>query len=544
MKTNIILSIVASLAINAMASTVVLDGHKVTSDQIVNIANGSKVDIDKSSLDRVVESHNFLMEAAKTGHKIYGLTVGVGLNKDRKMVDTNGQLSDEVLKASRDFNLGLIRAHAGSVGPVMDVKTARAVLAVRLNNMLYGSTGVQKEVVELYKEFLNRDIIPVMPTKGSMGEADITILAAVGTAMIGEGEVFYHGERMPAAEALKKANIKPLSPVGKDSLSIISSNAYSAALAAIALEDMKRISKVSKYVYALSLEAFNGNVNPFLEETIKIHPMPGSISASKEVREILKGSSLWDADPKRPLQDPLSFRDAVHLMGAFDMAYADVNKLMNIQFNSSDDNPGISLDAKKTGTSYQETSTYVNGKSSGALLRTSNFEPIPWVIEFEKVSIALAHNSLASAHRTIKLSDDTFTGLTRFLGTENSVHAFGAMQKPFVALAGENQFLANPASLAYIPVAGNIEDIATNAPQVVKKVQTQLDNQYDILGMELIHAAQAIDLRMKQNPNLKLSPETEKMYKEYRKVVKFLDADRPLTDDFKKSSDFLRSYTF
>ena len=544
MKVNIILSVVASFAISAMASTVVLDGHKVTSNQIVEIANGSKVEVDKKSMDRVVEAHNFLMQAAKTGHKIYGLTVGVGLNKDRKMVDTNGQLSEEVLKASKEFNLGLIRAHAGSVGPVMDIKTARAVLAVRLNGILFGGTGVQKEVADLYREFLNNDIVPVMPTKGSMGEADITILASVGTAMIGEGEVFYRGERMPSAEALKKANLKPLSPVGKDSLSIISSNAYSAALAAIALEDMKRISKVSKYVYALSLQAFNGNVNPFLEETIKIHPMPGSVSVSKEVRDILKGSYLWEDDAKRPLQDPLSFRDAVHIMGTFDTAYADTNKLMNIQFNSSDDNPGISLDAKKAGSSYQEKNTYVEGKDSGALLRTSNFEPMPWVIEFEKVSIALAHNSLASAHRTIKLSDDGFTGLSRFLGTENSVHAFGAMQKPFVALAGENQVLANPASLAYIPVAGNIEDIATNAPQVVKKVQTQLDNQFDILGMELIHAAQAIDLRMKKNPNLKLSPETEKFYKEYRKVVKFLDADRPLTDDFKRSADFLRNYAF
>lgn len=544
MKPNIVLSIIASLAISAAASTVTLDGNKATSNQIVEIANGSKVEIEKKSLERVIEAHNLLMEAARTGHKIYGLTVGVGLNKDRQMVGTNGQLSDDVMKASKEFNLGLIRAHAGSVGPVMDTKTARAVLAVRLNGILFGGTGVQKEVAELYREFLNHDIIPVIPTKGSMGEADITILASIGIAMIGEGDVFFHGERMPANEALKKANLKPLSPVGKDSLSIISSNAYSAALAAIALEDIQRISKVSKYVYALSLQALNGNVAPFLEETIKIHPMPGSISASKEVREILKGSYLWDTDAKRPLQDPLSFRDAVHFMGAFDTAYADINKLMNIQFNSSDDNPGISLDAKKTGTTYEETSTYINTKSSGALLRTSNFEPIAWVIEFEKISIALAHNSLASAHRTIKLSDSTFTGLSRFLGTENSVHAFGAMQKPFVALAGENQVLANPASLAYIPVAGNIEDVATNAPQVVKKVQTQLDNQYDILGMELIHAAQAIDLRMKQNPNLKLSPATEKFYKEYRKVVKFLDADRPLTDDFKRSADFLRNYTF
>lgn len=107
---------------------------------------------------------------------------------------------------------------------------------------------------------------------------------------------------------------------------------------------------------------------------------------------------------------------------------------------------------------------------------TSNFEPLLWVIEFEKASIVLAHNSKAAALRTIKLSDDNFTHLSRFLGTDKTIRAFGAMQKPFVSLAGENEFLANPASLSYVPVAGNIEDVATNAPFVVQKFQKQIDN--------------------------------------------------------------------
>ena len=122
------------------------------------------------------------------------------------------------------------------------------------------------------------------------------------------------------------------------------------------------------------------------------------------------------------------------------------------------------------------------------------------------------------------------------------MHAFGAMQKPFVALAGENEFLANPASLDYVPVAGNIEDVATNAPFVMQKFSKQIENFYSILGMELIHAAQAIDLRMQQNPNLKLSAQTKKFYEQYRKVVKFMDTDRPLTDDFRNSAKFLKEY--
>ena len=162
--------------------------------------------------------------------------------------------------------------------------------------------------------------------------------------------------------------------------------------------------------------------------------------------------------------------------------------------------------------------------------------------EFEKASIVLAHNSKASALKTIKLSNDSFTHLTRFLGTDKTVHAFGAMQKPFVSLAGENEFLANLASLDYTPVAGEIEDVATNAPYVVQKFQKQLDNYYQILGMELMHATQAIDLRLQKDKNLKLSKKTKRLYEKYREIVKFVDVDRPYTYDFRNSAKFLKNY--
>ena len=532
------LSVVAALALSLNAS-ITLDGENLTSKDIAYISNGAKVDISKKAMQKVKKAHEILLSAAKDGQKIYGLTVGVGLNKDRSFVDAKGNLDAEVIEASTKFNIGLIHAHCGGVGEDMPLKTARAVLATRLNNMLFAGAGVQEEVISLYKEFLNQDIIPVMPSVGSMGEADITILGHVGLAMLGEGEVYYKGEKMAAAQALKKAGLKPLSPFGKDSLSILSSNAYSAALASLALEDLKHADKMSKLVFALSLEALNGNVAPFSSEATSLRPFPQFEATAKQIREILKDSYLWDKDDTRALQDPLSYRDASYFFAAMSSSIQSLESLMKIQLNSSDDNPGIFIGEQPAGAKFQESKLFTKG---GAVVPTSNFEPLLWVIEFEKASIVLAHNSKASSLRTIKLSDDNFTHLSRFLGTDKTVHAFGAMQKPFVALAGENEFLANPASLDYVPVAGNIEDVATNAPFVMQKFSKQIENFYSILGMELIHAAQAIDLRMQQNPNLKLSTQTKKLYDEYRKVVKFMDADRPLTGDFRNSAKFLKEY--
>lgn len=536
-------SLIAFVVVNAFAEPVALDGKHMSSDKITKVAQGEKITISKNIMKRVQTSHDILLEAARSGHKIYGLTVGVGLNKDQEMVDPKGNLTKAVIEASTEFNKGLIHAHCGGVGEDIPIKEARAILVTRLNNILFGGTGVQTKVVDMYKTFLNKNIIPAMPSQGSVGEADITILGHIGLAMIGEGHVYYKGERMPTKEAFAKAGVKKISLFAKDALSIVSSNAYSSALAGLALEEMKQLSTVSKYVYALSLEALNGNVAPMHVEARKLKPFPGYVGASKKITKILEGSYLWERDDSRALQDPLSFRDAPHILGTLDTSIKKLDALMKLQWNTSDDNPGIAIDVESKSDRYQEKRVYVKTDNfKGAVVPNSNFEPMAWVVEFEANAIVLAHNSLASAQRSNKLLNPDFTKLSRFLGTKNTVHAFGAMQKPYVSLAAKNQVLANPVSLNFSPVAGDIEDIGTNAPEVLKRVRTQIENLYHIYAIELVIAAQAIDLRFQQNPNLKLSPATEKMYKEFRKIVKFLNVDRPLTDDFRNAAKFLKEY--
>jgi histidine ammonia-lyase len=525
------------------AAEIMLDGHAVTPGQIARIADGEAVQVAPDALKRVEHAHLLLLEAAKSGQKIYGLTVGVGLNKDRKMLDMKQELTPELIEMSRRFNIGLLEAHAGGFGPDMEVRVARAAMATRLNAMLTGGSGAQAAIVETYVQFLNKGITPAMPSGGSIGEADITLLSHVGLAMMGEGEVYVDGVKIAAQDALRANGLKPIRPFGKDALAILSSNAYSAGMAALALNDAVRLSHLAKLVYALSLQAFDGNVSPLLQDTLALHPFPETVRAGADLRALLDGGSIWAASEKRLLQDPLSFRDGVYLLGELDRTVASARALLVLHLNSSDDNPGVALGAAPRSQRTQERRGYVtDGETVGAVLPSANFEPLPWVLAFEELGLALAHNSLASAQRIMRLDDEHMTGLSRYLGTDQTIHAFGAMEKPAVALAEENRELANPVSMDFLPVAGSIEDIATNAPRVIGRVQHQIDNSVTLLAIEMVHAAQAVDLRKQKDPGFVLSPKCAALYAALRQQVPFLDKDRPLTKDFNKAAKILREY--
>jgi histidine ammonia-lyase len=520
-----------------LQAEVTLDGHSATPEQIAAIAGGEAVKVAPAAMKHAEEAFKVLCKAAGEGQMIYGLTVGVGLNKDRKFVDAKGDLTPEVVAASRKFQTGLIRAHSGSVGADMDIRTARATMAARLNMMLVGGAAVQTPVIEAYINFLNKGLTPCMPSGGSMGEADITICSHVGQAMIGEGEVYYKGKKIPAAEGLKAIGMKPVQLFGKDALAILSSNAYSAGMAALALADMGQLQRVNTLTFVTSLQGLNGNVSPFLEDTLALHPFPDTVKSGAEIRGLLAGSSIWNRDDNRRLQDPLSFRDSVFILSEVNRAYETARFLFTIQLNSSDDNPGVAVGVTAKGDRWQEKKSYVSVDGvNGAVLPSANFE---------QLGIALAHNSMTSALRTTKLGTPDFTGgLERYLGTANSYHAFGAMEKPPVALAMENKVLSAPVSTEFLPVAGQVEDVATNAPLVVERLQKQIDNSFTLLGIELIHAAQAIDLRHVKTPGYVISPASEKLYKALRTKVPMLDQDRALTADFRFAGELLHNYQF
>ncbi len=547
-KHTVALTFALALGVSQVAAAqqgyIVLNGHNMTADDIGAIAKGAPVAISPSAKQRAENSFKVLLDAAKTGQKIYGFTVGVGWNKDKTYVDANGELSPELIRSSIDFNKGLIRAHVGAVGDPLPTETVRAILATRLNMLLTGAPGIQPAYLQTYVDMLNKNVIPVVPSKGSIGQADITVLGHVALNMIGEGEVYYQGRRMPAREAFQRAGIRVVDPYGKDALAILSTNAYSLGMASETLVKLKQLVKMQKLVYALSLEALDGNVSPILEDNVKQKGFKYGINTAATIRRHLNGSYLWNKSDERAVQDPLSYRDAQWIMSTLDEAVDRADAKVTTQLNHADDNPtvavGVTNAGKDNAYSYEVTKRYVQG--GGALFSSSNFDPTPWVLDLEYTTIALAHNTNAASQRIIKLNNPRFTHLSRFLGGKNTYHAFGAMEKPFVALSRENQMLANPASVATMSVAGNIEDVATNAPLAVSRLDAAAENYSYVLGMELLHAAQAVDLRLQKNPNLTLGGDTKRLYQAFRKEVAFLGADRPLSSDFERAKDFIMSY--
>lgn len=526
-------------------STITLDGNNLTPAQVVQVARGgARVSISSTALERVQRSNDVLLLAAREGQKIYGLTAGVGLNKDQAFVDPSGGLSEEVIALSKTFNRNLLYAHSAGAGPEMEPEVVRAIMVTRLNSILFGATGVQTKVATLYRDFLNNDITPVTPSRGSVGEADITLITHIGLAMIGEGEVYYRGRKMPASQALTAAGIETLDPWGKDALSILSSNAYSEALAALAIEDFRHLLAMNKLLFALSLEALDGNVEPFLADSLNIRPFPHVGTAAADVRTILEGSYLWNPSEERALQDPLSFRTGAYTLGALERSLAELEDQLQIQLNSSDDNPAVIIGGSAASNRPEESYFYVEEDGlSGAVIPTANFSPLPWVISLQEAAIALSHASNASAQRTIKLSDPHFTHLSRFLGTEKTFHAYGAIQKVFASLAAENQSLAQPVSMDLISIAGNIEDLSTNGPRVARRFQEMIDNHYYIMGIELMHAAQATNLRLDKSPETTLATTTQSFFNNYRQSVTFLEVDRPLSPDIEASYNFLRQHS-
>lgn len=534
----------------AGAATVTLDGKSLTIEDAWKIANyEADVEIDPAAMDLLKKSHALVMASAAKGQAVYGLTTGVGLNKDHKLFNSDGTLSEEVVKASRAFNYNALRSHSAGVGPMMPTNLARLSMVVRLNTLLAGKSGAQPRVAEIYRDMLNKDLTPLIPSEGSIGEADILLASHVGAVMIGDWKAEVKGKVMKGNEAMKAAGINLLVPEGKDALAILSNNSVAMAYAIDAARNAEKIIEATPTVFGLSLEGLNGNIAPILPQTIGARPFDGLAQTAADMRDVLKGSYLWNLDAARPLQDPLSYRVTVYGLSEAKRALKDLDEQITVQINSTDDNPATLLDAaedyKKE--SSQVANYFVEGNGvKGAIIPSGNFNPLPVALALQRTSLAMAHLSHYSVQRTIHLSYDQFTGLTRFLSDpDNKGHAFGAIQKAFMGLHVDNMSFAQPVSLYGMPVAGEIEDTFTNVLQSAKRLGQIDRNLFQIYSLETLHAAQAVDLRrMLKNKDLKLSEKTEGFYKAYRKLVPYVKEDRVFTQNIKDGAELIKDYQF
>lgn len=477
---------------------IILDGSSLTIAELNLIANNkATVKISEQARQRLVDARQLVYDLVDSNVPVYGFNVGVGWNKDKAVFKDFFQ----------KYNTNLILSHSLGIKPYASIKQARSVMCARLNNLLVGCSGIAVEIAEFYANMLNSNVVPQIPLRSSVGVADITNLPHIGLTMIGQGKAYYNNQLMEASEALTKANLEPLTLGPKDGLAIVSSNAFSAGMASILVEDTKDFLETVDLICALSLEGLNGNTTPLNEAVYKHRPYKHNLTVAKNMNKNLVGSYIYNSE-KLNLQDALSFRDITHIHGSARQVLERLENNLLIQLNSSDDNPCLLLEEKR-------------------IISCANYEPTIWIINIETLGQAFAHMSKSSVFRTIKLSDSKFTGLNRYLSLDGKVHSFAIVPNCAAGIDAEIRHLANPSNSDFFSLAGEIEDHGNNSPHVVIKTNQILDKLYYIFAIELMSACQAIDLR----ENVVLGKVTKKAYDIVRSVLPVYDKDRNLTKD-------------
>jgi histidine ammonia-lyase len=479
--------------------------HKLTIDKVYNLSinkdNNLKVKISNLSEKKIKESR-LLLEKLSKDNVIYGVNTGFGAFKN-KIITT---------EKIKELQINLIRSHCCGVGDYFSKEIVRAIMIIRLNSLCLGYSGVRIKLVELLRDMINENIIPLVPSKGSVGSSgDLSPLSHIALAMIGEGDVYYKNKLIPSLKALKLSGLKPLELKEKEGLALNNGTSAMTAVATIALYKSLKIINLSDMGCALTLEAICGSSNAFDSKIHKVRPHLGQNVSSKKILSFVKGSSLVDSIPTR-IQDSYSLRCAPQVHGSVRDSLEYVKKVVEIEINSVTDNPLIFVEENK-------------------IISGGNFHGEPIAISMDLLGIAMSEIANISERRVAKLIDSsTNEGLPAFLiPEENSGLNSGLMipQYTAAALVSENKVLAHPASVDSIPTSGNQEDHVSMGTIAARKALDIVKNSENVIAIEYLTALQAIDFR----GHSKLGLKTKKIYQIVRKKVKFIDRDRNLSKD-------------
>ncbi len=488
----------------------------LTPEDVVRVARGgTKVSLDGFARERVKRSRAIVDQLLASRRPIYGLNTGLGINRDI-------QIPPEELE---DFQRRIIMSRCVNVGPALPEDLVRAMMFVRVAGMARGGAGVQPAVVDLLIEMLNAGVHPVVAAYGSLGSGDLGPLAQVALPLIGMGEAIYKHERLPGAEALRRAGLHPVALGPKDGLALCSSNAATVGFGAEVLCDVDDIVESLDIASALSLEGFRGNVGPLDARVHAARPHPEQIATAAHLRRLLAGSYLWKPGATRGIQDPLSFRCASQVHGAIREVAGNVRCALELELNAAADSPVVLLD-------------------DGEIVSNGNFHIPQVAIGFDSLGIALSGGATMLSYRAMKLMIPEFSGLPALLSPKTGSHSgFATLQKTITCMNAEVRRAANPASLDYLPVANGQEDHATMAFQAVAKTATMVTHLRYLVAIELLVAAQAIDLRGRPQ----LGRGTRAAYEIVRSVVAPLEDDRVIAPDVEAvhavvtSGEFLHS---
>jgi histidine ammonia-lyase len=477
--------------------TITLGRRPVDIADLVAIARGgAKVALGPAAKRRLKRSRAVVDRLAAGEKPIYGLNTGLGAGVDTRL--TAAEMSD--------FQARVLIARAVGIGPRFSTAEVRALLAARLVGLTQGAAGLSPALAERIAAMLNKGVHPVVPAVASVGESDLAPCSHAMLPLIGAGRAELGGKLMSGAEAMRRAGIKPATLGPKDGIALVSANAASLGTGALALHDAAVVLQAQRAALALSLEGFRGNLDPFDPRLAKVRAAPGQAEAAAAVLALLKGGGLMKRGAARRVQDPLSFRCFPSVHGAAMAALAGAMLALEQELNSGGDNPAVLAD-------------------DGEMVMTGNFDITALVLEFERLGQALAQTAILSAQRIHKMQSQSLTDLPRFLSPRGAMHAgVAGLGKVASALEADIRHLAHPCSLLVLPTAYGVEDYATMAPRVVAKTRAIVDKLATIAGLELMVAAQAVDLRKVA----KLGRGTQRAYDRVRGLSKFVDGDRSL----------------
>jgi histidine ammonia-lyase len=472
-----------------------LTGDDLTAADLAAVARaGRLVAIAPAARERLAAGRRVVEAAIERNLPVYGLTRGLG-------PQVTHSLSRDDMAA---FSLRTLRGRAHAVGPRLPADQVRAVMAMRLNGLLKGGAGITPAIAELLAELLNRSLHPQIPSIGSIGASDLCVLAHLGLALVGEGEIA-SGERvLPAAEALAAAGLAPAVLGPKDGIALCSASSLSAGLGGLALHDGGQLWRLAQLAAAATLEAFRGNLTPHDPAATAARPAPGQQEASAHLLAILAGSALLDPAQARRLQDPLSIRTVGPLHGSLLAALRFLEPAVLAEVNGAGDNPLTVI-------------------TDGRLISTANFHTPALALALETLAQAVAQAASGSVARTGKLLSPAVSDLPLGLsprGPGNS--GVAPLLKTAQSLLQEIRHLAQPVPGDLRPAGDGVEDDSTTAPQAAKKLVEALWRLRLVLGVELIVAAQAMDLR-----GAKPAPMVAAAFAALREVVPPLDEDRP-----------------
>jgi len=479
---------------------------------VVDVARGGRpVALGERAVLGMRGSRAIVDQVVTTRATVYGVTTGFGKFADRAIS----------LASLEELQHNLIRSHSVGVGVPLPEDVVRAMLFLRVASLSQGYSGIRVETVQALVDMLNAGIVPIVPSKGSVGASgDLAPLAHLALVLTGEGEALYQGRRMAGGAALQLCNLIPVHLTAKEGLALINGTQLMNALGVLLERDAENVLSVTDIAGALSLEAVRGTNRAFDPRVQRIRPHAGQVSVAEHLCQLTADSEIMAShrhDAHR-VQDPYSLRCMPQVHGASRDAVAYLAGVMETEVNSVTDNPLIFAE-------------------DGQIISCGNFHGQPLALALDFAGIALAELADISERRIEAMLDPHFSELPPFLTMHGGVDSgFMVSQYTAAALVSENKILAHPASVDSIPTSANQEDHVSMGVTAGHKARTILDNVELVLAIELLCGAEGIDYRRP----LKTSPRLEAVHAVIRSEVPHMDGDRVLYPDIERVGQMVR----